>query len=546
MQGPQAGLPPTIYLTGQSFSGFNGDLWLQEIVARVNGSLGGTITVGEDAGLGGAGRVDNIVVTAGGTLMPGNSIGTLTASGNVVFETGSVYEVEVNADGESDKLLVGGTATIEGGTVSVLTAAGNYRFSSDYVIISAAGGVTGTFDDTDVDLPFLTPYLSYDPNNVRLTLVRNDRTFASVAATSNQIAVASALDASNQEASLPRAVAGQIEEEGAVRAFDALSGEIWATTGTLMIDRSRRMGDMVIGRLDQADSLSASLASARSAARQTRDGQTAVWGQGIGAWNMLKSNGNAVKATQSSFGFITGLDTMLGDWRLGVAVSQSEDKVRVDGRSSEATVKGTSVAAYAGGGWGALRTRIGASYSWLDVDGSRKVVFPGVNDALSGSYDARSVTAFGEVSLAFAMGGASIEPFAGVNHVHLKSDAFAESGSALTALGVEESTRSVTYTTLGLRLGSVMPISESAVLAPRVSAAWLRSFGDTDATSRHILPTGQAFSIAGLPTTRDTLRIEGGLQANILPGGSIGATYVGNIGDQWKDHGVKLGFSYSF
>jgi outer membrane autotransporter protein len=190
--------------------------------------------------------------------------------------------------------------------------------------------------------------------------------------------------------------------------------------------------------------------------------------------------------------------------------------------------------------------RVGASYSWLDVTGSRKVVFSGVNESLSGSYDAKSAAAFGEVSYMLPLGVASVEPFAGVNHVHIKSDAFAETGSALTQLGVTSTSRNVTYTNLGIRLGGAVPLGTTLVLTPRLSAAWLRSCGDVAATSRHILPTSQAFSVNGLPTTRDMLRLEGGLQANILPGGSLGVTYVGNIGDQWKDHGVKLGFSYNF
>ncbi|MCW2349934.1 autotransporter domain-containing protein [Sphingobium sp. B12D2B] len=545
LNGPSSA-PVSINLTGESFGSFTGALNLEGIVTRVNGSMGGTITVGSDAALGGRGQVNNIVVGNGGTLLPGNSIGTLTAAGNVVFQAGSTYEVEVNAEGESDKLIVGGTATIQGGTVSVLAAAGNYRFSNEYTIITAAGGVTGQFAATDVDLPFLTPELSYDANNVRLVLTRNNRSFESVAVTPNQLAVALALDASDDNASLSRAVAGQLEEAGAVRAFDALSGELWATAGTLMVDGTRRLGDMVIGRMEQADVVSRTLAGAGSSARTLRDGSTAVWGQGIGAWSTLKSNGNAIKATQSTFGFITGIDTGLGGWRLGVAFAHEQNKVRVDGRSSEATVNGNSALVYAGGGWGALRARIGASYSWLDVNGTRKVAFLGVNDALAGGYDAKSASAFGEVSYALPLGAVTAEPFAGVTYVHLKSDAFTETGSALTALGVTGNTRDVTYTTLGLRLGGAVPVSATTVLSPRVSAAWLRSFGDVDATSRNILSTGEAFSVAGLPTTRDTLRLEGGVQANIMPGGSIGATYVGNIGDQWKDHGVKIGFSYSF
>ena len=44
------------------------------------------------------------MVANGGTLAPGNSIGTLTVNGNVSFaERRSIYQVEANAAGQSDK-----------------------------------------------------------------------------------------------------------------------------------------------------------------------------------------------------------------------------------------------------------------------------------------------------------------------------------------------------------------------------------------------------------------------------------------------------------
>ena len=36
---------------------------------------------------------------SGATVAPGNSIGTLTVSGNVSFASGSTYQVEINAGG---------------------------------------------------------------------------------------------------------------------------------------------------------------------------------------------------------------------------------------------------------------------------------------------------------------------------------------------------------------------------------------------------------------------------------------------------------------
>ena len=62
--------------------------------------------------MGGTGTIGGLV-SNGGTLAPGNSIGTLNVSGNFA-QLGGVYQVEANAAGQSDRINVGGTATING------------------------------------------------------------------------------------------------------------------------------------------------------------------------------------------------------------------------------------------------------------------------------------------------------------------------------------------------------------------------------------------------------------------------------------------------
>ncbi|MCP4735088.1 MAG: hypothetical protein GY873_12935, partial [Bosea sp.] len=85
----------------------------------VDGTLTGAVTL--DGGtLGGSGTVGGVSVASGGTIAPGNSIGTLTVSGNVSFASGSTYQVEVNAAGQSDRIVASGSASITGGTVQVL------------------------------------------------------------------------------------------------------------------------------------------------------------------------------------------------------------------------------------------------------------------------------------------------------------------------------------------------------------------------------------------------------------------------------------------
>ena len=76
----------------------------------VNGSLASTVTVNSGGTIGGNGTLGG-VMSNGGTLAPGNSIGTLTVSGNLA-QNGGTYQVEANAAGQSDRINVGGTATI--------------------------------------------------------------------------------------------------------------------------------------------------------------------------------------------------------------------------------------------------------------------------------------------------------------------------------------------------------------------------------------------------------------------------------------------------
>ena len=141
----------------------------------VNGSVAGNVAVGSAGTLGGNGTIFGSVVNAG-TLAPGNSIGLLTVNGSYTQAAGSTYQVEVNNAGQGDRINVGGAAAIQGGTVQVLAAAGSYANSTTYTIVRATGGVGGTYAGVTSNFAFLTPTLSYDANDVYLTLALRRRT----------------------------------------------------------------------------------------------------------------------------------------------------------------------------------------------------------------------------------------------------------------------------------------------------------------------------------------------------------------------------------
>ena len=146
---------------------FTGGTTLNSGGLVVNGSLASGVTVNGGV-LSGTGSFGGLV-TNGGILAPGNSIGTFTVNGNFT-QNGGIYQVEVNAAGQSDRINVGGTATINGGTVQVLAQNGTYARNTTYTILNATGGVSGTYSGVTSNFAFLTPSLTYDANNVFLTL----------------------------------------------------------------------------------------------------------------------------------------------------------------------------------------------------------------------------------------------------------------------------------------------------------------------------------------------------------------------------------------
>ncbi|WP_148203826.1 hypothetical protein [Nitrobacter winogradskyi] len=137
----------------------------------VNGSTASSSLTTVNAGetLGGGGTVGNTLVN-GGTLSPGNSIGTLTVAGDLVFTSASTYMVEVSP-ANSDFTYVTGTATLGGATVQARFAPGSY-VEKRYTILTAGGGVNGSFSgpvNTNLPANFKSA-LATDGNNAYLDL----------------------------------------------------------------------------------------------------------------------------------------------------------------------------------------------------------------------------------------------------------------------------------------------------------------------------------------------------------------------------------------
>jgi len=527
--------------------------------------------------LGGNGTFGGLTFT-GGTLAPGNSFGTVTVNGAFAMAASSTLEIEVDAAGRNDKVIVNGTVNLTGATLSVLAANGNYKPRTDYTIIENDGNdvVTGVFATVTSNLAFLVPFVFYDGgdgNDVVLSLRRGDTLLQDVARTPNQRAVAGALSKFSFDNPLFLAVLGQTAA-GARQAFDALSGEIHATVAGTLADDSRYVREAVLGRLMQAghtgQALSAGgpqvtssqVTSSQVASLDSQamalgyDGKSlaepareplAFWTRAYGAWGDFDSDGNAASADRDLGGFISGMDADIGSgWRAGLATGASFSNVDVNARYSSADVSTYQLGGYIGGMAGALALRGGGMWAWSEIDTSRAVVFPGFFERQKANYDADTGQLFGEIAYPTQVGGIALEPFGGLAFVSVNTDSFTERGGLEASLRGVNLDQDVGYTSVGLRMASTMMWGATQV-TPHISAAWLHAFDDvTPGASLAFATTGIGFAIDGVPLAEDSALLDAGLDFAVSDRVSAGVSYTGQFGDGVTDNGVKGRFTWLF
>jgi autotransporter-associated beta strand protein len=164
----------TLTLTG--LNAYTGATTINGGGLEVDGSIASSsgVTVNSGGTLSGTGIAGPTTITSGGTLAPGsaaNPTGTLAISGNLAFQSGALYVVQVTPLAAS-ATTISGSATLTGGTVNAQFASGTY-IARQYIVLSAANGLGGTTFKglTNTNLPAgFTDSLSYSGNKVTLNL----------------------------------------------------------------------------------------------------------------------------------------------------------------------------------------------------------------------------------------------------------------------------------------------------------------------------------------------------------------------------------------
>ncbi len=566
-------------------------------VLDANGAITGTTTVATGGTLSGAGTTAGVTVASGGTLAPGSLAaqtallsgttgvaGTgLAVTGPLAFAAGSTLTI-VASPTQATKVTDTGATTIAGGTVAVQGAAGAaFAPSTRFTILTATGGVAGTFTGATSSLPFFSAALSYDADDVFVSVNRNAQALAAAAATTNQRNVAFALGnnagaATGAGGTLANAIFGLGSTQQARAAFDNISGEgivavenagiraarvfsgaindqatSWLTGGLGAVNSITVGNGLPAGVLGYAqnEAMVSPIVVDRALAPRTYR----VWSTGFGGGVSISGNANVAGETGNFYGGVLGLDYQVQpNILVGIAAGGSESNFNVSGRSTSGDVTGFHGGVYSLVDFGPFYATNSVTASSFSNNTTRNVAgFGGLATATEktsfSSLDIRTRAEFGRVleyGNVYGFTNLKITPFVALEIAQLRTNGFAEyntngAGNVLGLAGQGQSTADVPGF-VGARFESVYPVGPGMVLRPMVSLAYLHEFApQRNLQNGFIALPGSAFLVSGARPSTNAAQTKAGFELDMGHGVGLFANFDGEFSDLERVYGGKGG-----
>ncbi|MGH8145874.1 MAG: autotransporter-associated beta strand repeat-containing protein [Rhodanobacteraceae bacterium] len=403
-----------------------------------------------DAVPGVAGNIENL----GKVAVHG---GDTTVGGNYTQIVGGVDHgtLAVNL---GSKLAVTGTATLNGGTLEVTGEDSGYHANTHTDVLTASGGITGTFGNLVVDsgTAFTDESIHYsaDHKEVYLDTTGLDITVAAAAmgivkpaAVSAAQRVQDGFETINTTTASAGTVspdvlqgAGDIQHSAtpavAQATLTSLSGQLHAASAAMLFDGIDARSNALAGHFDD-------LLSQRS--------QAGIWYGNLGWQGNLQRSGYA-GATFRSDGGMAGVDMRIGSHALlGVAAGQSRGFGQLDAAWDHDRTWMSNVAMYGGLMNGPWYASAQVASGWYREDMQRLLQLGALGAPVGTRSTGRYLAGALEGGRLFQLGAVRVVPFADVRYQRLALGGFAEQGGL--GYGLKADARGVgrLQTGLGLR-----------------------------------------------------------------------------------------------
>lgn len=436
-------------------------------------SLAGSVDIATLAAFG-ANHVGGNVTNAG-TLDLGNAGGT-TVGGNYVQQAGGRLALSLGSS-----LTVSGTATLNGGDLYVYDKNSNYTINSHTTVLTAAQGLSGTFDALNKPSNvLLTATLNYDAGSAWLDVSQVNVT--QVSGTSYTAAsfgaaqrVQGAFDQLNAQ------FAGVGTAAPATSDFVAGAASLQHVMSTAALQSSLQS---LSGQLHAAsaamtfEAIDAGTRALSDHVDQLLDGpQASAWSQNLGYHGSMSRAGYGNVGVDLS-GWMTGADRRLGaNGFAGYAISQADGLGRLAESADQGRSHAMEAMLYSGvvkNAWYAVG-RFGVGHYRETM--RRAVQLGSFGAGVASNTNGRYGVAYGESGYRFGVGGMHVTPYANLQYAQIRRDAFSETGGSGFGLKTPSQTIARWQAGIGLRASRGWTLGNGSRLEWTGHMQWQRAFG---------------------------------------------------------------------
>lgn len=515
---------------------------------KVNGTLTTDgVTVNPTGTLLGSGTVTS-PVSCDGTIAAGGSIGTLTVSGDVMFNSGSVYEVELNPS-VNDLLLVtgGGDVTISpGSTLSILPDLGAYPMTFTYTIISTpTGSVTGTFDTVTSTLPLFLETVIYQPNAVLLS--QAIEAFSVAVTSGNAAKVASCLDAANPApGSDLEFVIDTLQQSPTIAALtDALNQmQPSMLKGYALAQESNAIG-VRLATSRRIDTV------ARNMCFDDPNSQNHPWGVWFnieGDYYRQSKKGADPRFRSDSGSAMLGFDYKLSQNALvGGSFAYSYSDVLWQELRGKGTIQNGYATVF--GSWKSGHFYLDGALlgAYNHYDENRDLRFLGIRRTASSNFNGGQVLGHFGLGGIFVRDSYEMRPFGSVDYTYLYQGSFQESGADSLNLWVDDSHYDLLRSEIGGKVSKCFVYHQNHLYLD-AKLSYVREdrfFGSTYDTK--LKSADCSFTVDGLKPTRNIVAPSVGFFASRNDEAfQFDLHYDGEFASQYRNHSLNMTFVHNF
>ncbi|SDK71679.1 autotransporter-associated beta strand repeat-containing protein [Dyella jiangningensis] len=444
--------------------------------------------------LAGALYLDNVDAVMTGAHSFGadvQNLGTLVVAGGDVHVNGSYYQGFSQTDGQIGRLAVelgrslnvDGKAVLVGGNLYVIGAMQGYVANAHTNVLTAKGGLSGTFTGLDVAQGvLLSASLNYDSTSAWLNVTQVQAsavtgmsyTPASFGAAQR---VDNAFGAINEQLAQGGATTGggpvptgfiegaanlqQTQTTAALqRSLESLSGQLHAASTAMTFEAidagTRALSDHFDG-----------LANTRT---------TGGWAQTLGYHGSMSRSGYGDVGYDLS-GWMAGQDRKLGaNGVLGFAVSQSQGLGRLAEYADQGTSNAVEGMLYGGVMHDDWYTMGRLGYGTYRENMRRHIELGSDLAGVASDTNGRYTVAYGESGYHATLGGLDFTPYANMQYAHIQRDGFNELGGY--GFGLKAGTQNVErwQAGVGVRVGHSWSFAHGRSLSLQGRAQWQQAF----------------------------------------------------------------------